>query len=180
MDARTAVIQSLRMWWTPKICEHAWVFSKPCQRLKCKCSGAVLTTVWMWLIHLKLTHFLSVLLMWIGVYLPLNLSTNISFVSLKIWTSWEMLSEHLIYEISSIGNRGGLSMQPWGAPVLRLGEDNHLWPPVTICGHPVKKSRIQLHKRMYWSRTFSFLGIIMLFQDHGARKIRHLSIFTTL
>ena len=52
--------------------------------------------------------------------------------------------------------RRGLSMHPWGAPVLRISVADVLLPTLTTWGQPVRKSRIQLQREVFshrWERA---------------------------
>src|SRR4029434_8180982 len=52
--------------------------------------------------------------------------------------------------------RRGLSTQPWGAPVLRVSEEEECLPILTTWGLLVRKSRIQLHRGVLRPRLLSF------------------------
>ena len=52
--------------------------------------------------------------------------------------------------------RRGLSTQPWGAPVLRVSEEEVWLPILTTWGLLVRKSRIQLHRGVLRPRLLSF------------------------
>ena len=60
--------------------------------------------------------------------------------------------------------RRGLSMQPCGAPVLRISEQEVLFPTLTTWGRPVRKSRIQreVFSPRILSLVMSFEGTMVL------------------
>ena len=53
------------------------------------------------------------------------------------------------------GVQEGTKHAPLGAPVLRVSVADVLWPTLTNWGRPVRKSRIQLQRKLFSPRVVS-------------------------